>query len=740
EGNLEFRQGERVIYAQRMFYDARRQTGVVLDAELLTPLPELDGYQYRGLVRLKADAIRQLEDSRYVAENALFTTSRLEEPTYSLRADRITLEDYRRPLIDPLTGEPAANPFTGTALEEREQNAASEGNRVYFGDVPIFYWPRFETDLREPTFYIDGFRVRNDAIFGFQVLTDWDVYQLLGSKAPAGTDWTVGLDYLSERGLGYGTTYQYEVDRFAGADGPASGRTDLWFISDNDTDNLGFGRRDIDPEASFRGRAFWDHKQSVRTGVLAGWETQAQVGWISDRTFLEQYYEQEWDAGADQATGFRLRRRIDNQSLSIEANAKLNDFFTESQWLPRVDHWLMGSDLGTGAVTWFAHTHAGYANLNPATPPIDAGLAAQYALFPWEAPVEGERFATRQEIDLPIDLEPYGLPAKVVPFILGEFAHWGDTLAGGDLQRAYVHTGVRASAPFWKVNPDVRDPVFNLDGLAHKVVFDAEASYADSSRNLTDLPLYDEIEDNSLEEIRRRLFFPGVPEAQDPRFYLVRTGIQGWVGAPTTEVVEDLSVARVGMRHRLQTKRGAPGQQRIVDWLTIDTNASLFPESDENNLGETLGLVDYDLAWHLGDRFTVLSDGFVDLFTDGLQTFSAGIAANRPSRGNAYIGYRSIRGPFNSDLVSLRLAYRMGPKWVGEAATVIDFGEAGNIGQSFSLSRIGESLIFTVGATVDESKDNTGLRFLVEPRFLPSTTLTRRTGIDIPPAGAFGLE
>ncbi|MEN0110446.1 MAG: hypothetical protein AAF805_06945, partial [Planctomycetota bacterium] len=46
EGNLEFRQGERVIYAQRMFYDARRQTGVVLDAELLTPLPELDGYQY----------------------------------------------------------------------------------------------------------------------------------------------------------------------------------------------------------------------------------------------------------------------------------------------------------------------------------------------------------------------------------------------------------------------------------------------------------------------------------------------------------------------------------------------------------------------------------------------------------------------------------------------------------------------------------------------------------------------
>ena len=38
EGNIEFRQGDRVVYADRMFYDARRQIGVILNAELLTPL------------------------------------------------------------------------------------------------------------------------------------------------------------------------------------------------------------------------------------------------------------------------------------------------------------------------------------------------------------------------------------------------------------------------------------------------------------------------------------------------------------------------------------------------------------------------------------------------------------------------------------------------------------------------------------------------------------------------------
>ncbi len=736
EGNIEVRQGDRTIYAQRMFYDARRKTGIILDAELLTPVPDLD---YRGLVRLKADKLRQLEDSRFVAENALFTTSRLEVPTYSLKSDRMTFEDFEQPIIDPLTGQPAADPFTGAPISDRQQFATAEGNRVEFGGVPLFYWPTLETDLSEPRYYIDDFRISNDSVFGFQVLTDWDVYQLLGSKRPPGTKWTVAGDFLSERGIGVGTHYEYGVDRFFGVNGPAFGQFDGWVINDDGRDNLGFGRRDIVPEEEFRGRAFWNHRQHVRGGLLDAWTVQGQVGWISDRTFLEQYYEQEYDERADQPTGLRLRRIIDNQSLSIEANGQLNEFYSETQWLPRLDHWLMGQELGGQRLTWFAHSQAAYANSNVATTPSNPTLANQFFLFPWEAPMEGERFVTRQEIDLPIDLEDYGMPMKVAPYFLGEAAHWGDSLAGGDVQRLYMQTGVRASAPFWAVNPNVRDPLFNLDGLAHKVVFDGEVSYADASRDINEFALWDEIEDNTLEDIRRRQFFPTIPALQDPRFYMVRSGMQSWVAAPTTEVVDDLSVGRVGMRHRLQTKRGAPGQQHVVDWLTFDTNASLFPDTTQN-FGETVGLLDYDLAWHLGDRFTFLSDGFADLFTDGLQTWSAGVALNRPARGNAYIGYRSIRGPFDSDLVSLRLNYRLNEKWVGSASTVIDFGEAGNIGQTFSLSRIGESLLFTLGMNVDESKNNVGFSFLVEPRFLPRTSLTRRTGIDIPPAGAYGLE
>ena len=80
EGNIVFRQGDRTIYADRMYFDAQREMGVILNAEVLTPLPQTGPDQYQGLVRLRAAAVRQLDRAHFIAQDALITTSRLEEP------------------------------------------------------------------------------------------------------------------------------------------------------------------------------------------------------------------------------------------------------------------------------------------------------------------------------------------------------------------------------------------------------------------------------------------------------------------------------------------------------------------------------------------------------------------------------------------------------------------------------------------------------------------------------------
>ncbi|QDU87287.1 LPS-assembly protein LptD [Pirellulimonas nuda] len=747
EGNIVFRQGERTVYANRMYYDVRRRIGVVLDAELLTPLPEVGGYQYRGLVRLKAGAIRQLDESRFIATDALVTTSRLEEPSYDFSSKSIAFTDTQRPQF---------NPATGLTTYDHEQLAESRGNVVHVGGWPVFYWPTIATDLTEPTFYIKSAAFRSDSVFGVQAIVDLDVYQLLGAERVPGTDWTLSLDYLNERGFGHGTGFDYNVGSFLGVEGPARGIADFWGIKDEGKDNLGLGERSVTPEASYRFRTFLNHQQQLVGGLLDGWTTQGEIGWLSDRTFLEQYYESDWDNNKDELTGVRLKRLRENRSLSIEAYGRVNDFFTQTQWLPRLDHNIIGQDLLGETLSWSGHSSIGYADIGIVSTPTSPELLASFERFPWEQPsggsLSGERLVTRQELSLPIDAAPF----KVVPYVMGEAYHTGQDLSGNDLDRLYLNTGVRASIPFVAVNPHVRDPLFNLNGLAHKVVFDVEASYADADQNYEQLPLYDDIDDDSVDEIRRRYFFapfsgplaglyvPGNPSSIDPRFdprrYYIRSGNQNWVTAPSSELVDDLTTVRFGMRHRLQTKRGGAGREHIVDWVTLDANFTIFPEANRDNFGEDFGLFDYDFRWHVGDRLTVVSDGFADTFEQGLRTASAGVLLGRPTRGNLYLGYRTVQGPVVADLISATLNYRLGPKWIGSAAAVIDLGDAGNIGQSFALSRIGESLITTLGATVDQSKGTVGFRLQVEPRFLPRLSASRRTGIDIPPAGAYGLE
>jgi hypothetical protein len=761
EGNIVFRQGDRTVYADRMFYDVRRQLGVVLNAELLTPLPELGGYQYQGLVRLKAAALRQLDQSHFVAQDGLVTTSRLEEPSYAFGSGLITFEDIQQSVIDPYTGQPLVNPLTGAPEVAHRRLARSENNFLYIDGIPVLYWPRMATDLEKASYYVNNVRLRNDSVFGFQTLLALDAFQLLGMEnQPQGVKWDLNLDYLSRRGLGYGTTVEYGRDSFFGLVGPTTGWADLWAIKDHGRDNLGFGRRDIEPEESFRGRAFWDHRQQLSGGLLDDWVVQGEVGWISDRTFLEQYYENEWDNNRDQHTGARLKRTYENQSVSIEANGRINNFFTETQWLPRGDHYWLGQPLLGDWLTWFEHSQAAYANIGLASVPTNPTLAGQWTLLPWEVDSagnridgEGERLVTRQEIDLPIDLSPL----KLVPYALGELGHWGQDIDGNSIDRAYFQTGLRASIPFWAVDPTIRDRLFNLHGLAHKVVFDAEVSYADANRDLTQFPLYDNLDDEAIVEMRRRLFYQpfagglapyytmpgGIPTIDpkfDPRYYALRTGLQGWVTSPATEIAEDLTLVRLGMRHRLQTKRGPAGQERIIDWLVFNSNVTWFPMENRDNFGYDFGLADYDLRWYLGDRFTVLSDGAADFFGDGLRTASIGALLNRPLSGNVYVGFRTLDGPFSSNIITAAVNYRMSPKWIGSANTSIDVTGNGNVSQAFSFSRIGESLIATIGAHLDESKNDVGVNFLVEPRFLPSLNVTRKTGIEIPPVGAYGLE
>jgi hypothetical protein len=211
------------------------------------------------------------------------------------------------------------------------------------------------------------------------------------------------------------------------------------------------------------------------------------------------------------------------------------------------------------------------------------------------------------------------------------------------------------------------------------------------------------------------------------------------VTGSTVEIADEMAIGKLGIRQRWQTKRGFPGRERIIDWITLDIEGSFFPEQERDNFGEVAGLLNYDFRWHVGDRLTVLSDGYADLFPDGLKTASIGCVLSRPGRSRLYVGYRSVNGPFSSDLVNAAVEYRMSEIWALKAGGMVDLGATGNIGEHFSITRIGESILLRVGASVNHSRDNYGLNFSIEPRFLAGK-LNQIAGRPLPPPGFFGVE
>ncbi|MFM8291193.1 MAG: hypothetical protein ACKOC4_05770, partial [Planctomycetia bacterium] len=486
EGNVVFRQGQRVVEAVSMFYDVPRSSGVITGATVLTPVDN-----YSGAVRLRADVLRQVDRSRFVATRTGLTSSRRGVPTWEFRSRELEFTDEQVPLGGPL-GQPAVDPVSGEPQVEHQQFITSRGNTVTLGGVPVLWWPVLATNAKKPTFYINNVQVKNDQIFGTQLLTGWDAFQVLGwRRPPDGVDWDFDVDYLSLRGPGGGTSLLYNRPDFLGLGTPASGDLDAWFIGDVGRDNLGLYRRDFTypgfPNRTFRGRSFWRHRQDLggtTDSFFGGWQARGTAGWISDTNFLEEYYESEWEEGYEQRTWLDLRRPVENRELRLLSSVRVDPFFTQSEWWPRLDHYWMAQPLLNDAVSWYEHSGISYVRQNlPQQPTVGQGLNV-WTTLPYENNVIGERIATRQELDLPFQVGA----VKVVPYALGELAHWGQDIDQSPIDRAYGQVGIRSSLPMWTADNAVESQLWNVHGLAHKVVFEMEYAYADATQSIDQFP------------------------------------------------------------------------------------------------------------------------------------------------------------------------------------------------------------------------------------------------------------
>lgn len=708
EGNIEIRQGTYLLKANRAFYDAREERAVMLDAELKTHLPELGED-----VRVRASQIRQLSKGAYLAQNAWATGSQFGKPGYKMQASDVFIEDrYTTPWLGSGTNE--LDPITGQPLASKRAWMTSSNNTFEIGNVPLFYLPYVSSPVEDIYFPITGLRFGNDRIFGFQVETEWDMFKLLGLERPAGTKWEGQVDYYSDRGVGIGQSGNYQGANLLGFDNVFNGNAEAFYIHDSGTDNLGLDRRALVPSTKDRYFLNHQHRQTSPFGMTLT----SEAGIFSDRNFQQQYFLSDFNNRKDVETLLHLKQQQDNWSWSVIGRTKLNDYENTTDWLPKADLFLLGEPLLGNLLSWTSHSSVGYGKLKPGSAPYNPQQDV-FTPLPFIADSQGLVAMTRNQLEAPFNLGPFIL----TPYVMGEAAYWEQGLQQQQIDRLYGSAGLRGSIMAERIYPDVYNPYFDLNGLAHKMVLEADYSFSDASENLSGIAQYNEFDDNAQELFRERLvintFGGTLPPQFDPRFYAVRTGAGRGVTDPYYELVDDQQVLRMAWRHRLQTKTGPPDRLRTKDWMTLDLEASYFPDADRDNFGEDFGLLGGHYKWFLGDRTTMAANAYYDVFDGAQQLWDVSITSQRTNRLAVNVALQQIKGggDLDSQILSASLNYVMSQKWSAGISTAYDLGENVNRGQILSLTRTGADFVTSLGMSYNQSTGNAGIGLTIMPRF-----------------------
>jgi hypothetical protein len=695
---------DRLLQADEVYYDVGRNVAIAMHADMEFKQPNIP-----DPVHMKAEELQMLSENLFKGMKAEMFSSRLpSDPGLKVYVADATLE---RKLIPKksIFGRQFINRQTGQPETEEQRLFDGRTALLKVEDYPIFYLPFVQGDLNDPLGPLESASFNYNKIFGFQFASSFNVYDLLGIDPIAGTRWRFDVDYLTKRGPALGTTYDYAAKEFFSMPAVVTDLVKAYGIHDTGKDVLGGGRGEFEHHPTWRGRFLWQNNVQE---LPAGFSIQSQVSLLSDKNFLEQYYKNEFDTGLNQETFLYVKQQQDNWAWTVLGEPYLRNWVTETEWLPRADGYLIGQSF-FDLFTYNAHASAGYGRLRTTdVPPPPVEIT--------DRTTNTVRLDLMQELSLPFTLGPF----RLVPYGKLDLTYYSEDLQGTDRGRIYGGGGLRGSIPFTRLYPDVQSDLLNVNGINHKIVISGNYYIAESDTPFTRLPqldrLNDDATDQALRDIKPRE--PALNPAHglalefspvyDKQLYAIRRLVDDRI-----DTLDTIEVLQGDIRQRWQTKRGYPGQQHTVDWMTLDLSASFFPLSKRDNFGENFAFLQYDWTWNIGDRTALVSNGWVDPETDGPRVFNIGAFLNRPDRTSFYVGYRQI-DPLQSKAVTGSATYIFSPKYAMTAMVTYDFGVNMEL-TSLMLTRMGSDLQVSVGITYNSILSTVGATFEIIPNIVP---------------------
>lgn len=400
---------------------------------------------------------------------------------------------------------------------------------LYIGKVPVFYFPYLRRSLQ-------GRSNRFSLFPGYRTL--YGPY-LLGSYEWYWTDRLSGvvhLDYRLKRGWGTGLDVSYEGGR--------AGRTDLrgYYLYDLGADDVeGFNgeRVEVDPD---RYRLDFTHKSEPFTNLTATVALRKQ----SDPYVRRDFFETEHRDNQQPSSYLELARAWPNVSLNLLVQPQVNSFFETVERLPDLKLSTPRSRLGELPFFYEGESSVGYFQRRFA----DGSANADYAAM---------RADTFHQLLLP---QTHFGWLNFTPRAGGRYTYYGETDTRGlvlEAQDRWVfNAGAEISLKASRLWPETTNSLFDIDGLRHIIQPAFNYSFVPQpNARPPDLPQFDG------EWPSLRLLPHWFPDYN------------------SIDSLDSRNVMRLGLRNRLQTKRGGEVDD-LLDWdLYGDWRVDRQPGEDQ---------------------------------------------------------------------------------------------------------------------------------------------------------------
>ena len=668
EGNVSavVNNGWYTVRAPQMYYDFRGDRAIMVNSLLRT-------YPRGGKlpVNARAEEMRQLAANQWDASKVNVSTSEFFTPHISIGAESATIT--QRPSPD----DPAV---TDTFVQSHDNAMEVEG-------IPVAPFPDFSGKIENPP--LRELEVTGRKSEGIGIRTSWDLFTLIGAKAPDRVEADLKLDGFSERGPGVGSLFKYDL-------GDSYGRVDLYGLYDTGTDRTSSGGN-VEPDKTFRGVALDENTLKLNQY----WTLQTQLSYISDRTFITSWRENDFNERREYETSIYLKNQRENAAFMFLARYELNDFLSNSYPLadkqyavdkvPELTYRRYGDSLLGDSLTYSTEnrlTRMKFVFQN--STPAQIGVpGAAFGIFD-DQPIDDllrarglktnyvDRFDSRHELALPL----HEGALNIEPFIVGRLTGYDDGFdefsSDSDSLRFFGAAGVRFNMQFQRIYNDVENQVLDLHRLRHIIEPYVTLWHAYSSVNQDDLPIYD-------------------------------TAVESLASGTAVEI---------GLRNTLQTQRGGPGQWRSVDVLSVD-NSLVLTDEDGHRESPTPQFFDYrpeysqfgdqfhSLAtWLLSDSVSLVGEETYDLDNDLLARGSVGVEIRHSPVLVTYIEYRYIDVDKN-ELLAVGWTYQITPKYSVTFTPQYDFEAQNFRSVALRVTRTFPDFTFAVQVRHDQIRNDT---------------------------------